>query len=302
MARFRFTDNQEPQPIPARTLIGRSSSCFLKIDRPYVSGEHALLQYAEGSWFVRDLGSRNGTFVDGNFVQPGTSVRLSTGSRVSFGDNNETWILERDDPPEPMAIDLASREIRAAENGLLALPSDSDPEATVFDRGDGQWLVENKGSAEPARDQQVISVGGRTWSLLLPENLEATPLVETELTLEKVDFHFAVSRDEERVELTVSSRGKRVAIGTRDYNYALLLLARTRLAQRELPITDRGWIELQDLLRMLRMRENTLNVAIHRARQFLADAGIAGGAGIVEIRLRQRRFGSDRVTIGPLGS
>lgn len=45
--------------------VGRDPSCDLAIDHPSVSRNHAELYHNGESWHLRDLGSKNGTFVDG---------------------------------------------------------------------------------------------------------------------------------------------------------------------------------------------------------------------------------------------
>jgi adenylate cyclase len=55
-------------PLPLlqpRILIGRDASCDILLRSPAVSGRHCLLEWANGGWSVRDLGSKNGTRVDG---------------------------------------------------------------------------------------------------------------------------------------------------------------------------------------------------------------------------------------------
>ena len=56
-------------PLGARTRIGRNPDNELIILASSVSREHAELQYTEAGWVVTDLGSRNGTFVDGARTQ-----------------------------------------------------------------------------------------------------------------------------------------------------------------------------------------------------------------------------------------
>jgi pSer/pThr/pTyr-binding forkhead associated (FHA) protein len=50
----------------------------------YVSGEHAYLRYEQGSLFIFDKASRNGTFVNNNKV-PGNGTVLRPGDQVTFG-------------------------------------------------------------------------------------------------------------------------------------------------------------------------------------------------------------------------
>jgi S1-C subfamily serine protease len=48
-----------------------------------VSARHAALLYDQGRWRIRDLGSRNGTFLNGRLIED--DVELSDGDRIIFG-------------------------------------------------------------------------------------------------------------------------------------------------------------------------------------------------------------------------
>jgi pSer/pThr/pTyr-binding forkhead associated (FHA) protein len=60
------------------TSIGRAKSSAIVLDDGYVSTEHALLVQRAGQWWLEDLGSRNGTLLNG--------VRLAETAVVSAGD------------------------------------------------------------------------------------------------------------------------------------------------------------------------------------------------------------------------
>ena len=61
--------------IPALpALIGRKEADIV-IEHPSVSDTHARLELIDGSLIIRDLGSRNGTFVNGKLVSRHASVR-----------------------------------------------------------------------------------------------------------------------------------------------------------------------------------------------------------------------------------
>ena len=70
--------------IAAKTGIGRNQEGELVILASSVSREHAELKQVEGGWNVRDLGSRNGTFVDGTRVAG--RVQLPTRALLKIGD------------------------------------------------------------------------------------------------------------------------------------------------------------------------------------------------------------------------
>jgi hypothetical protein len=54
--------------IDATTTLGRDVNNTVVLDDPYVSGEHAVLTYRGRAWHIEDLGSTNGTFVNGEIV------------------------------------------------------------------------------------------------------------------------------------------------------------------------------------------------------------------------------------------
>lgn len=66
-------------------LIGRSPSCTLVLDDDYSSSRHARIFPRADTWFIEDLGSTNGTYVDSERVS--APVPLSLGSSVRVGQN-----------------------------------------------------------------------------------------------------------------------------------------------------------------------------------------------------------------------
>lgn len=49
--------------------IGRDPGCDLRFDDPMVSRRHARVRLERGLWLIEDLGSRNGTRVDGSLIE-----------------------------------------------------------------------------------------------------------------------------------------------------------------------------------------------------------------------------------------
>ena len=65
-------------------VIGRSPSSDVVIDEPYVSSPHSLLALQGPALVLEDLGSTNGTLVNGHVIdQP---VTLREGDEVQVGD------------------------------------------------------------------------------------------------------------------------------------------------------------------------------------------------------------------------
>ncbi len=63
-------------------LIGRASAAKVELVDPSVSRRHATISIVNGVPVVRDLGSRNGTFVNGERVR---SCTLKNGDVLTFG-------------------------------------------------------------------------------------------------------------------------------------------------------------------------------------------------------------------------
>jgi len=83
-------DGGKPRPvrIDASVTIGRAPECELRIDDTYASQQHARVFGKGGSWYVEDLGSTNGTYV--NEQRLAAPAMLTTGDRIRVG----TTVLE----------------------------------------------------------------------------------------------------------------------------------------------------------------------------------------------------------------
>jgi hypothetical protein len=69
-------------PVSGTARVGRDSDCDIFLVDPSVSRNHAVLETIDGELIVRDAGSTNGTFVNGERVQ---SATLNSGDVVAFG-------------------------------------------------------------------------------------------------------------------------------------------------------------------------------------------------------------------------
>lgn len=96
--------------------IGRSNQCAVRLDSADVSAKHARLGFDSGNFWVEDLGSTNGTFVNGQqisgriAVEPGMPIVV--GREISlFGVVSEEQI-ERATRSAPSAVQQAVQEHR----------------------------------------------------------------------------------------------------------------------------------------------------------------------------------------------
>jgi len=73
-----------PYRLEGATTIGRAAECELRLDDTYVSQQHARIFDRNGNWYVEDLGSTNGTYVNEQklvapaMLTPGDTVRVGT--------------------------------------------------------------------------------------------------------------------------------------------------------------------------------------------------------------------------------
>ena len=302
MATLRHQRSNTLHPVPARLLVGRAKSCLLSLDDPHVSGEHATLAWSGEHWVLRDLGSRNGTFVDGKRLESGGSQPITVGQVIAFGNLEDGYEVVDAGPAAAVAQGPDGRLCVAVE-GQLALPSPAAPAVVIYCDDRGRWVCEQEGEVSRIDDGHSVVIDGASWIVRVPAMLDGTATMDVGPTLDTVRLRFGVSLDEEHVELTILSRGREIEVEAREHSYILLTLARARLADAALPLKEQGWIDRDRLLKMLQLDTNALNVGIYRARGQLAKAGLEGATGIVQVRRGHRRFGMepDRFEITSLG-
>jgi hypothetical protein len=289
--------------------IGRApppATC-LHLDKPYVSGVHAALRWIGDSWILRDLGSRNGTYLDGDRIASGEERKIRLGARIGFGGVDEAWTLVDDAPPRVMVVPVAGGDPVLMGGDLLALPSAEDPRVTIY-RADGQsWMLEQ--ATEPARglaNRDTFDVDGTLWRFCCLDLLAAT-IAPSDLaaastaTVCNLHLEFAVSRNEEFVQLHVAFAGRRHDLGSRTHNYLLLTLARRRLADAAEGLADTscGWVDQEDLAHDPSMAPPRLNIDVFRIRKQFETLGVVDAAKIVERRLRpaQLRIGTGQLAV-----
>ena len=65
--------------------IGREPDAILFINHPIVSRRHAMISYANGCYLLRDLGSRNGTFLNEKRLEPYRAHILHPHDKIRIG-------------------------------------------------------------------------------------------------------------------------------------------------------------------------------------------------------------------------
>lgn len=77
---------------PAGVVIGRSRQCDIVLQDPNVSRRHIEIRPRGGSWVVADLGSTNGSRINGRWIEGSEVVR--PGDEIEIGSTHLTFELE----------------------------------------------------------------------------------------------------------------------------------------------------------------------------------------------------------------
>ena len=78
-------------PEGERTTIGRSPDCEIFLDDVTVSRKHAVLTQRDDGFFIEDLGSLNGTFLNRHRIESG---QLNDGDELQIGKYRLMFLLK----------------------------------------------------------------------------------------------------------------------------------------------------------------------------------------------------------------
>ena len=125
------------------TIIGRGDDAKIRINSKDVSRHHCMLIALSSGLIVRDLGSSNGTFVNGRPLE--TEVRLNQGGTLSIG---------------PMMFQLVG-DTPASENPEdveITIQSASQLDDNLSDDDIASWLTQNSPNEGAASDTAVYDL------------------------------------------------------------------------------------------------------------------------------------------------
>lgn len=159
-------------------LIGRSSEAVPLSDNA-MSRRHAELTPDDGVWYIRDLDSQNGTFVNGSKISQRT--RLIPGDQVRTGQTLFVFGATETSAPDVVRIvgpkRLDASVERAIPSGTLFLPGEND---------DSMILSEPEPRAAAADHLRVIY---RLTTLLSNRVMSGNELLKGVLDLVFAEFH-----------------------------------------------------------------------------------------------------------------
>ena len=119
-----FKGKRLPIKVPVAN-IGRGDYNDVVISDASVSTMHAKLQRREAIWILTDLGSTNGTFVEGERISG--EAALTPGTTLKFGDI--TALFEPLDDHVPAARTNQTRMMERLDSAVAAAPAPEEPQA-----------------------------------------------------------------------------------------------------------------------------------------------------------------------------
>ncbi len=79
--------------VHSKVTIGRAKENDIVIDDSMVSRYHLEIQQIRGSYFVKDKGSSNGTFLNGRLVAPDKYIKIHNGDTIRLGTRIELTMI-----------------------------------------------------------------------------------------------------------------------------------------------------------------------------------------------------------------
>ena len=103
------TDHELTEEI---VTIGRAPDNIFHIDDVSISSHHATISPATDGYLLRDLGSTNGTMVNGNTLEAETEYALKPGDKIRFGKLDAVF--------DPENAEAGSHELPGNETRVIA--------------------------------------------------------------------------------------------------------------------------------------------------------------------------------------
>ena len=186
--------NGQRWQIDHELLIGRDVSCQVMISDRQVSRFHARLTMSENGVLLEDLGSKNGTYLNGNRVEEpvilsdGDMIQISLVQHFVFLSSDATVPLEFEMPPEKaeqrqrlLTLDLRARRVWVGDEELD--PPLSAPQFRLL-----QLLYEQEGEVVERQDlinriwgeEEAIGVSEQAFDALVRRLRDRLALVDPE--------------------------------------------------------------------------------------------------------------------------
>jgi FHA domain len=277
--------------LPTQLIVGRASASDLVLPVPSVSASHALVRWSAPHWTLVDLGSRNGTYLNGKRL--GSTTRhqsiIAQGDEVAFAEREEAWTLVDEGPPRASLVpEDGSEPIGLSDAEIRPWSADGVCHGYVYCEA-GTWKLEDlAGCIRELRSGDVLHLHGVAFRLQLPAPSPETPCAMepvAERTLATVSLDICVSADEEAATVTAQTCGDRLTLPARSHLYLLAYLARRRLSctSTNLGNSNEGWAAVDETCHDLAIpTAEALAVTVYRCRKDFERLGFREASRLVD--------------------
>jgi pSer/pThr/pTyr-binding forkhead associated (FHA) protein len=186
--------------------VGRQSGAYLLIDHGSISRRHAEISYANGQYFVRDLGSTNGTFVNEVRLQPDSAQALKPNDVVRFGTIVKFTFNVRMSGKEESEKTLRSAKggkgvsmvgltLHGMETGILNPLAASAPQGQPILNMDGSLLL--PGTTSPIPASIVATFNTAPTLIIVANDTSREKQRPPDVFLLKQGKHITIGRDKD---------------------------------------------------------------------------------------------------------
>lgn len=138
------TGKQREQTIPlpdSDIVIGRDEDCRIRLEAHGISRRHCFLKNSPNGWLIEDLGSRNGTFLNGARIDE--KLLLKSGDIFSIGPVKFQFVEKKTSP----------EKTGESSQSALADKNSAQTEMTTDDEIAG-WLMEDDQSRADVSEKE----------------------------------------------------------------------------------------------------------------------------------------------------
>lgn len=273
--------------------FGRDPRCSTVLHDNAVSRFHARISWSGSEWTLRDLGSRNGTYINGRLQANGKYHRIKAGDTLLFGNLLEEYLLLEDDAPRALVLsyDSQNQETRTPLTHLHPLPSVEHPLCTLFCGKNGGYSLENENGETIALEHgETFTIENMSYRVIFAHQPDSSPQTASSDVAPGpggIRLVIAVSPDEESAEIKLYNGIAKHAFAPKAHFYLLAFLARLRNERIDNNTADEsGWVDCDIVCKELMLNKEHLAQQVFRIRQEFKACCPSIAEQIIDRRLR----------------